>query len=77
MGKLGAIVVCCDINEETNNETVKMVHENGGMGFGYVCDVSMREQVEAVAKAIRYDARDKCKSDQHTEKFPVGQRWAT
>ncbi len=53
MGKLGAIVVCIDVNEDSNNETVKMVQEAGGMSFGYVCDVSQREQIETVARAIR------------------------
>lgn len=58
LGKLGTIVVCVDVNEETNLETVKIVQEEGGMAFGYKCDVSIREQVDNLAKAIRSEVGD-------------------
>jgi all-trans-retinol dehydrogenase (NAD+) len=55
---LGAIVVCVDINEDSNQETVKLVQEAGGMAFGYTCDVSLREQVESLNKAIHSEVGD-------------------
>ena len=50
MGRLGAIIVCVDINEATNNDTVKMVQEEGNVAFGFQCDVSDCAHVESIAR---------------------------
>ena len=50
MGRLGAIIVCVDINETTNNDTVKMVQEEGNVAFGFQCDVSDCAHVESIAR---------------------------
>ena len=34
LAKLGAIVVCVDINEDTNNETVRTIQDANGVSFG-------------------------------------------
>ena len=34
LGKLKATVICVDINEETNNETVKHIQDTDGVAFG-------------------------------------------
>jgi len=52
MGRLGAIIVCVDINETTNNDTVKMVQEEGNVAFGFQCDVSDCAHVESIARQI-------------------------
>ena len=49
MARLGAIIVCIDLNETTNNETVRMVQDEGNVAFGFQCDVSDNAQVQAVS----------------------------
>ena len=34
LGKLKVTVICVDINEETNNETVKHIQDTDGVAFG-------------------------------------------
>ncbi|XP_058443113.1 short-chain dehydrogenase/reductase family 16C member 6 isoform X1 [Malaya genurostris] len=51
--QLGATVVCLDINDKMNNETVAGIKQQRGNAFGYVCDVTNREQVIETAKAIK------------------------
>ena len=34
LGKLKATVICVDINEESNNETVKHIQDTDGVAFG-------------------------------------------
>ena len=34
LSKLGAVIVCVDINEETNNDTVRSIQEMNGVSFG-------------------------------------------
>ena len=54
MGRLGAIAVCVDIKEAANNETVKMVQDEGNVAFGYQCDVSDNAQVASMcAKVVK------------------------
>ncbi|CAD7079582.1 unnamed protein product [Hermetia illucens] len=51
---LGATVICVDINEAGNKETVREANSQGeGEAFGYVCDVSKREQVLEVARKVQ------------------------
>ncbi|XP_041768181.1 short-chain dehydrogenase/reductase family 16C member 6 isoform X4 [Anopheles merus] len=50
---LGTTVVCVDVNEKTNQETVTAIKSKGGKAFGYTCDVTNRQQVVDVCKKIR------------------------
>lgn len=49
----GATIVCWDINERGNNETVKEIKAMGGKAFGYVCNVSKREDILQVAEKVK------------------------
>ncbi|XP_055632288.1 short-chain dehydrogenase/reductase family 16C member 6 isoform X2 [Toxorhynchites rutilus septentrionalis] len=51
--QLGATVICLDINDKMNNETVASIKQQQGNAFGYVCDVTNREQIIATAKTIK------------------------
>lgn len=51
--RLGAKVVCVDINEVTNKKTVGDICREGGAAWGYKCDVSSKEEVHAVSCRIR------------------------
>ncbi|XP_052900488.1 short-chain dehydrogenase/reductase family 16C member 6 isoform X1 [Anopheles moucheti] len=50
---LGTTVVCVDVNEKTNQETVNAIKGKGGKAFGYTCDVTNRQQVVETCKKIR------------------------
>ncbi|XP_045613976.1 epidermal retinol dehydrogenase 2 isoform X2 [Procambarus clarkii] len=56
--RLGARVVCLDINEANNNKTVADIGKEGGSAWGYRCDVSSKEDVHAVSDKIRKDVGD-------------------
>lgn len=58
LGKLKATVICVDINEESNNETVKHIQDTDGVAFGYKCDVSRKEHVEELANKIQSEVGD-------------------
>ncbi len=45
----GSKVVCSDINAESAGETAELIQQNGGTAWSATCDVSQREQVEALA----------------------------
>lgn len=47
--KLGAKVVCWDINEKGNTELVKEITAIGGKAYSYVCNVTKREEIMEVA----------------------------
>ncbi|XP_069942007.1 short-chain dehydrogenase/reductase family 16C member 6 isoform X2 [Cherax quadricarinatus] len=51
--RLGARVVCLDINEANNKKTVTDISKEGGSAWGYKCDVSCKEDVHAVSNKIR------------------------
>ncbi|XP_055613476.1 short-chain dehydrogenase/reductase family 16C member 6 isoform X4 [Uranotaenia lowii] len=51
--QLGATVVCLDINEKMNQETVSLIKGQRGNAFGYVCDVTNRQQIIDTAKTIK------------------------
>lgn len=51
--KLGATILCWDVNEQTNNQTVKEIKNNGGKAFGYVCNVTKREELIELAQKVR------------------------
>lgn len=50
---LGATIVCVDINEKLNSETVKEIQSRGGKAHGYVCDVASRDEIVKLAKLIK------------------------
>ncbi|XP_005186128.1 17-beta-hydroxysteroid dehydrogenase 13 [Musca domestica] len=50
---LGAKVLCVDVNEKNNSETVKEIKQNGGSAFGYTCDVTNREAIFALYEQIK------------------------
>ncbi|EDV91892.1 17-beta-hydroxysteroid dehydrogenase 13 [Drosophila grimshawi] len=52
---LGAKVICWDVNEQTNTQTVKEIKQAGGTAFGYVCNVVKREDVMELAAKVRKD----------------------
>lgn len=50
----GCEVVCVDINEEGNKETVQLANQlKRGRAYGFVCDVTDRNAVLATAEKIR------------------------
>lgn len=52
----GSDVICVDINEESNKETVQLANKmNKGRAFGYICDVTNRDAVLSTANDIRRD----------------------
>ncbi|KAH8245533.1 hypothetical protein KR032_011466, partial [Drosophila birchii] len=51
--KLGAIVICWDVNEQTNNQTVKEIQKSGGKAYGYACNVTKREELLELAQKVR------------------------
>lgn len=53
--KLGARVICWDINEENNQKTVEEIKKSGGCAFGYVCNVTKREDVMELARRNRQE----------------------
>lgn len=53
LSKLGAKVVCWDINDKTAEKTAQQINRNGGTAWAFKCDVSNREGVAAVAEQTR------------------------
>ncbi|XP_073992946.1 firelighter isoform X2 [Rhodnius prolixus] len=52
-GELGAVVVCLDINEKGNEETIQLLKEKGcTRAHAYKCDVTSREEVLATVDRI-------------------------
>jgi len=55
---LGSTVVCWDINEQLNQETVKLIKSRGGKAYGYTVDVTSREKVLEVGSKVLEDIGD-------------------
>ena len=53
LGRLGAVVVCWDVNGNTCEKTRRDIEARGGRARHFVCDVGDREQVARVAKQTR------------------------
>ncbi|XP_068159690.1 17-beta-hydroxysteroid dehydrogenase 13 [Drosophila tropicalis] len=51
--KLGAKIICWDINEQTNAQTVKEIKQQGGTAYGYKCNVTNREEIVELAAKVR------------------------
>ncbi|XP_018400715.1 PREDICTED: short-chain dehydrogenase/reductase family 16C member 6-like [Cyphomyrmex costatus] len=56
---LGATVVCWDINEDTNNETMNYIKRTGKNSvYAYQCNVADREDVFRIAKKVKEEVGD-------------------
>lgn len=56
---LGATVVCWDLNQQTNEETLNEIKKTGtATAYAYQCDVSNREQVLSVAEKVKKEVGD-------------------
>lgn len=51
--KLGAIVVCTDINKQANDAVVEEIKSTGGEAHGYKCDCSSRDDIYRVADLVK------------------------
>ncbi|CAB3256258.1 unnamed protein product [Arctia plantaginis] len=51
-GRLGAKIVCVDINAKGNEETVKLIKQEKGEAFNYECDVTNRSAVMELAEKV-------------------------
>ncbi|XP_054729793.1 17-beta-hydroxysteroid dehydrogenase 13 [Anastrepha obliqua] len=47
---LGAKLICWDVNEEANQQTVKEIKAYGGEAHAYTCNVIKREEINALAE---------------------------
>ncbi|XP_014362606.2 epidermal retinol dehydrogenase 2 [Papilio machaon] len=56
--RLGAKVVCVDINAKNNEETYNMILAEKGKAYKYVCDVTDRAAVLQLAEQVRREAGD-------------------
>ena len=56
--KLGAIVVCIDVNESANDETVRAIKSQGCKAHGYKCDCGNRQDVYRVADLVKKQVGD-------------------
>ncbi len=54
--RLGASVVCWDINPTTCEKTKREIESSGGKAWSFVCDVSNREAVAKAAEETRFKA---------------------
>ncbi|XP_070161896.1 short-chain dehydrogenase/reductase family 16C member 6-like isoform X1 [Polyergus mexicanus] len=56
---LGATVVCWDLNQQANEETLNEIKKTGTTAvYAYQCDVSKREQVLSVAERVKKEIGD-------------------
>ncbi|KAA0202900.1 hypothetical protein HAZT_HAZT011920 [Hyalella azteca] len=58
LSRLGVKVVCCDINEAWNQNTVEAIKAEAGVAWGYKCDVSSASCVHDVSSMIRKEVGD-------------------
>ncbi|CAG0898883.1 unnamed protein product, partial [Cyprideis torosa] len=48
----GCEVICWDVDEEANRETVQGIREGGGRAWGYTVDVTKKQEVKRCAKEV-------------------------
>ncbi|XP_023339978.1 epidermal retinol dehydrogenase 2 isoform X2 [Eurytemora carolleeae] len=58
LGRLGAIIICVDINEESNRQAAKQIKAEGGVAWDFQCDVSNKEEVGELGRRVREDVGD-------------------
>lgn len=54
-GRLGAKIVCVDINAKGNEETVKLIKQSKGQAYNYECDVTNRSAVMKLAEKVNLE----------------------
>ncbi|XP_028169998.1 epidermal retinol dehydrogenase 2-like isoform X2 [Ostrinia furnacalis] len=57
-GRLGATVVCVDVNPASNEETAKMIKAEKGKAFHYQCDITNRDAVFKLAEKVQKEVGD-------------------
>ncbi|XP_050532658.1 short-chain dehydrogenase/reductase family 16C member 6-like [Daktulosphaira vitifoliae] len=53
--KLGAKIVCVDVNKLGNDETAQIINEDGGIAKSYTVDVSNKEQIKQLHEHVKKD----------------------
>lgn len=53
LADLGAIVLCADKNQVNNENTVETIKKRGGSAALYSCDITKKENVQALAAQIK------------------------
>ncbi|KAK9512563.1 hypothetical protein O3M35_000960 [Rhynocoris fuscipes] len=53
LSRFGAEVICVDIKEDNNTETVKLIKESGGKAHGYTCNVAKYHDVADLAETVQ------------------------
>ncbi|XP_067639447.1 estradiol 17-beta-dehydrogenase 11 isoform X2 [Eurosta solidaginis] len=52
---LGAKIICWDMNEQSNQETIKEIKSYGGEAHAYTVNVMKRDEINALAEKIKKD----------------------
>ena len=60
-GRLGATVVCLDVDLGKARESAALAEQAGGDGLALACDVSVTGQVEAAVKDLQRDMTEALK----------------
>ena len=58
LAKHGATVVCVDLNESANEETVRAIKSQGYKAHGYKCDCGNRQDIYRVADLVKKQVGD-------------------
>ena len=53
LANLGATIVTLDVNEKGNDETVRIIRKDGHQAYGFVCDLSSKDEIYSVAKTVK------------------------
>jgi len=53
LASLGATVVTLDVNEKGNDETVRIIRKDGNKAYGFVCNLSNKDEIYSVSKAVK------------------------
>lgn len=53
--RLGASIVCVDIDEEGNEITAEMIREHGGTVRAFTLDITNREKIVSMHEAVKRD----------------------
>jgi all-trans-retinol dehydrogenase (NAD+) len=55
LAKIGCTVICWDIDEKANEQTVNEIKQSGGKAHSFKCDLSKRENVYEVAERVKQE----------------------
>lgn len=56
--RLGGIIICVDINRDSNQETVDLIKEQKGKAYRFECDVTNRDAINELADKIKREVGD-------------------